>query len=92
MGLFSDFESVDDVYKSQVMIDFLKEGSEEKEECKSCQWRRLCNGGCRRDCDYEGNIGSNYFCYSFKEFFKHPYPRLEEIAQLELEYRRRGGV
>ena len=92
MGFFSDFESVDDVYKSQVMIDFLKEGSEEKEECKSCQWRRLCNGGCRRDCDYEGNIGSNYFCYSFKEFFKHAYPRIEEIAKLELEYRRRGGV
>ena len=92
MGLFSDFESVDEVYKSPVMIDFLKEGSEEKVECKSCQWRRLCNGGCRRDSDYQGKIGSNYFCSSFKEFFKHAYSRIEEIAKLELEYRRRGGV
>ena len=92
IGSFSDYESVDDVYKSEVMNAFLKEGSKEKEECRSCGWRSLCNGGCRRDCDYQGTLGSNYFCSSFKEFFKHSISRIEEIARLELEYRRRGNV
>ena len=91
MGSFFDYERVDDVYNSKVMKDFLLEGSIEKEECKSCSWKRLCNGGCRRDSDYQTRLGSNYYCSSFKEFFNHAYSRINEIANLELEYRKRMG-
>ena len=90
IGIFSDFATVDEVYRSKVMEDFLSEGSKEREECRKCQWRGLCNGGCRRDCDYMGKLGPNYFCSSFKAFFNHSYSRIQEIARLELEYRGRN--
>ena len=90
IGMFQDFATVDEVYKSKVMEDFLFEGSKEREECRKCQWRGLCNGGCRRDCDYMGKLGPNYFCSSFKAFFNHSYSRIQEIARLELEYRGRN--
>ena len=88
MGKFSDYTCVDEVYKSPVMISFLEEGRKEREECRECRWRRICNGGCRRDRDYSSSLGPNYYCASFKSFFNHAYDRLSYIAKKEAEYRK----
>lgn len=88
MGLFSDFPRIEDAYESEVMKKFLEEGKTIPEECKNCRWRALCNGGCRRDRDYSGTLGSNYFCASFKTFFETVAPRVEEIARAEMAFRR----
>lgn len=53
------------------------------EDCKQCPWGYLCRGGCRRDRmeGASGALGKNYFCQSFRQFFAHAAPKLEELAK-----------
>ena len=88
MGYFSDFEKVEDCFNGPVMKRFLLEGMEISNECRECRLLGICGGGCRRDRDYSGKLGPNYFCSSFKKLFQHAGPRLEEIARAELYARR----
>lgn len=44
--------------------------------CKRCKWLTLCRGGCRRDRDYAGALGDNYFCSAFCDFFDYASERL----------------
>lgn len=91
MGHFSDFENVEKTFESPQMIKFLQEGRDIPEECRACRWKGICGGGCRRDRDYSASLGPNYFCSSFKKFFLHAAPRLQEIARAELYARRCNG-
>lgn len=75
----------DDFYKlanNERKLGFLERSLAKPEECIACQYRMLCNGGCIRNRDYAGNIGSNYFCESFKQFFAYSLPRFREIIQM----------
>ena len=53
-------------------------------ECKKCEWYSICKGGCRREGDSfeEGNMALNYYCASYKEFFKYAYTRLVNVARV----------
>lgn len=51
-------------------------------DCISCRYGYLCRGGCRRDRDYRGMIGKNYYCESLMEFFAYAEPRLREAAEI----------
>lgn len=44
------------------------------EECNSCQWKTLCNGGCQKDRfvpSVSGKKSINYLCKGYKHFFEH---------------------
>ena len=61
-------------------------------ECESCQWQRLCYGGCPRDWYTLGPEVHNYFCSAFQGFFSYVVPRLKEMATTEMEIRRRTEI
>lgn len=62
-------------------------GQDKKErltaQCRRCQFRFACNGGCPKHrilLSADGEPGHNYFCESNMTFFRHAGSRLREIA------------
>lgn len=51
--------------------------------CRICEFFKLCRGGCRRSREpfKDGRPDLNYFCPSYKAFFKYAASRLNEIAR-----------
>ena len=52
-------------------------------QCRSCQFRFACNGGCPKHrilTSKDGEPGHNYFCESYTMFFKHAGERLRKLA------------
>ena len=52
-------------------------------QCRSCQFRFACNGGCPKHrilTSRDGEPGHNYFCESYTMFFNHAGERLQNIA------------
>ncbi len=54
-------------------------------QCRSCDVRSLCNGGCPKDrfalsCD--GEPGQNYLCSGLKVFFTHTRTAMQRMVQL----------
>ncbi len=55
------------------------------EQCKRCEVRPVCNGGCPKDRFSEsrdGEPGHNYLCPGLELFFTHTRPRMRAMAQL----------
>lgn len=77
--------------KSETVSRFLAEGLRKPDACEACPWLKVCCGGCKRDWEEKDGVLSNYYCPSFRAFFEYAAPRLEEIAQAELDLRRRMG-
>ncbi len=50
------------------------------EECKNCQYYRICGGGCQR---YRNKEGRYVLCSGMKSFFSHCFSRLVMIARNE---------
>lgn len=69
--------------------EFLHWGTEKPAECTHCAYARLCNGGCKNDW-YEDETGiHNYFCSAFRTFLDFAFPRIRQIALVELKSRYR---
>ncbi len=59
-------------------------------QCRACDVRTLCNGGCPKDrfsLSRDGEPGQNYLCSGLELFFKHTRPAMQEMARL-LQQRR----
>lgn len=55
------------------------------EQCKSCEVRPVCNGGCPKDrfaTSRDGEPGHNYLCAGLELFFKHTQPAMRQMAHL----------
>lgn len=52
-------------------------------ECSNCEFKSICRGGCKRHYEsFNGDkYGRNYFCSSYKEFYRYTLPRFYEIAR-----------
>lgn len=72
-------DSFEDMTKNKRLLAFLEKGDQLNLKCKECKWYFLCRGGCRRYRNPVNNL--NVYCESFKSFFEHSYPRIEEIAK-----------
>lgn len=59
-------------------------------ECGECDYRTICRGGCRRDCEplQDNRRILNHYCESYKMFFGHALPRMISIANQITPYRR----
>ena len=54
-------------------------------QCKRCDVRDLCNGGCPKErfsLSKDGEPGQNYLCGGLELFFRHTRPAMEKMAQL----------
>jgi uncharacterized protein len=59
-------------------------------QCRRCEVKPLCNGGCPKDrfaISRDGDPGQNYLCAGLELFFKHTLPAMRTMAQL-LQMRR----
>ncbi len=94
-----DFYVLDDFYLGNFNSNRLNEINEKREEigfvdrslklsddCRTCQWLKLCKGGCyrSREIDASGN-GKSYFCEGYKMFFEYSNERLEKVAKMYTE-------
>jgi uncharacterized protein len=64
-------------------------------DCRSCEWKHLCRGGCRRDRETtHKELGRNYFCEAYAEFLPYAYPRLMDVARYvqKLHSQSRGAL
>jgi uncharacterized protein len=54
-------------------------------QCRDCEVRPLCNGGCPKDrfaTAHDGEPGHNYLCAGLYKFFTHTRPVMQQMAQL----------
>jgi len=54
-------------------------------QCRSCDVRQLCNGGCPKDrfaLSRDGESGQNYLCSGLELFFTHTRPAMQTMATL----------
>ena len=54
-------------------------------QCRSCQWLKLCNGGCPKDRftrSKDGEGGLNYLCDGFRHFFSYVQPAINLVNSL----------
>ena len=54
-------------------------------QCRECDVRPLCNGGCPKDrfaLSRDGETGHNYLCAGLELFFKHTAPTMRTMADL----------
>jgi len=73
-----------DMLKSEKAQEFMQSSKPIDEKCKSCQYYKLCRGGCRRNREpfADGMPVLNHFCSSYYEFFDYALPRLQQMAQI----------
>jgi uncharacterized protein len=54
-------------------------------QCRTCEVRPLCNGGCPKDrfaLSRDGQPGQNYLCAGLELFFRHTAPAMRAMARL----------
>lgn len=55
------------------------------DQCRNCDVKPLCNGGCPKDrfaLSRDGEPGQNYLCQGLELFFHHTRPAMQTMAQL----------
>jgi len=87
MGSFTE-NTLEEMMERGKELRFVQESLEDREDCEKCEYGFICRGGCRRNrqIDEAGQLGSNYFCPSYKKFFQATLPRMKRIA-MELQRR-----
>ena len=85
-------DTLKDMSCSEKTRKFLLWGSRKPAQCRSCRWRRLCDGGCKNDWQDENGVLENYYCEAFRALFAHAEQRLLTIARAEQTARRQIGV
>jgi uncharacterized protein len=84
-------DSFEQIYAKRGEKRFIEDSILFNDECKMCPYFRICRGGCRRmRMEQEGyQYPMNYFCESYKMFFKENLPRMQALA-LQMRRRQRG--
>ena len=69
--------------RCEQMKAFQRRSAEKPDACRACRYWPLCRGGCPRD--WEDQLGGriNYFCPSFRTFFRYAEERIRYIAAVE---------
>lgn len=66
------------IRNSSACKDFIHDSLLLHDDCKKCNWKKFCGGGCRRD----RINGKSYFCETYKSFFEYSMPRFRELVML----------
>ncbi|MCT4596957.1 MAG: anaerobic sulfatase maturase [Vallitalea sp.] len=75
--------SIEQAIKSERAKEFIKESLNTDPKCRECEYYRICRGGCRRHKEpkIDGAYNENYFCSTYKGFYKYTLPRFVEVAR-----------
>lgn len=79
--------TLEQMHNSIIAAEFLQSGVKKPEECASCPYGRICNGGCKNDWFVDDNGTHNYYCPAFRMFLDYAFPRIHQIATAELHAR-----
>jgi len=74
-------QPLEKIFASEKFIEFSKRKGKLALECKGCPWVEYCQGGCPRH-RTELGLKHNYFCPSYKIFFKHAHQHLLRLKRL----------
>ena len=70
-----------DLMNSDKQSEFGKLKSKVPGECLTCEWIKLCRGGCTKDrFRNPNNVNRNHFCAAYKEFFTYANQRLKKLS------------
>lgn len=71
-------DSFDELDKKRREIRFIEESVQLPDECKNCEYLKMCRNGCRRN-RYDNK---NCYCESYKTFFSHTSEKFQDIADV----------
>ncbi|MFC4802182.1 anaerobic sulfatase maturase [Neobacillus sp. GCM10023253] len=77
-------DSLIDILNSPKYDDFLGLKPTLPEKCKSCEFLKLCHGGCPRNRAWnqaDEKVNPDYFCESYMQVYKHGHERMERLAE-----------
>lgn len=81
-------DKIPDFSEQEIARKFIGESECISSECKTCEYYLLCRGGCKRYRIKAGDGYKEYYCESYRKFFKIAYPKMKEIAEY-IEYQKR---
>jgi uncharacterized protein len=77
-----------ELFKSEKEQEFLNSSLKVNDKCKTCDYFKICRGGCRRHKDLMADgTYENRFCQSYKYFFERNINRMVEVARYILKVR-----
>ncbi len=82
-------DSLHKMENCEVAKKFVSVSEYKNDECKQCQYKYLCRGGCRRNREplVNGNPSLNIYCNAYREFFRYAERRLKIITETLLTSR-----
>jgi uncharacterized protein len=76
-------QTFDEMLHSSVAQCFLEEGDMKSTVCRTCKWRNLCGGGCRRYRESEsGPVPTDYYCEAYRRIFETRFEKIKSVASL----------
>jgi len=76
-------DSLQDILKHPRLSQFLFKKPNLPEQCRSCEWLKLCHGGCPRNRgwnDAANTAKTDYFCQSYKQIYAYAHERMQTLA------------
>ena len=76
-------DTLTSVHENNIAKSFVTESTRLSHKCTSCEWIKLCRGGCKRQriLEDDGSYGVNRFCDAYKSFFEYTHIRFESLAR-----------
>lgn len=73
--------SLESIINSEKWNDFLSLKQSLPEPCQSCEFLKMCHGGCPRNRMQQNNeMGVEYFCEGYKQIFKYSQNKMLKLA------------
>lgn len=87
MGNITD-SSIKELLQGEMAKEFVASSLNVPNDCRECEFVSVCRGGCRRHYEPLGkkDLGRNYFCSAYKDFYKYTIVRFQEIARIMSRY------
>ena len=90
---FTLTERFEGMLNSETAKSFVKTSVNRPDECRSCRYKSLCRGGCRRECEpiTSEKLSKNAYCDAYKGFFDECVDKMCDMAE-RINFMNRRGV
>ncbi|MFZ7947076.1 MULTISPECIES: anaerobic sulfatase maturase [Bacillaceae] len=75
--------SIDEILAHPLYDKFLSMKPNLPEPCKTCEWKKLCHGGCPRNRKWGPDLATSevdYFCSSYKQIYSYADERMKQLG------------
>ncbi|NWQ40755.1 anaerobic sulfatase maturase [Bacillus sp. EB106-08-02-XG196] len=75
--------SIEEILSNPLYDTFLKMKPTLPDPCKTCQWKKLCHGGCPRNRKWDADRSASevdYFCSSYKQVYSYADKRMKQLG------------